>query len=43
MVGILISRKISPYLRMVAGLEEALAQRASARIFLDESGKPYSQ
>ena len=42
MVGILISREIRPYLQMVEGLEENLEQ-PSTRIFLDKSGKPYSQ
>ena len=42
MVGILISREILPYMQMVQGLEENLEQ-PSTRIFLDKSGKPYSQ
>ena len=41
-VGILISREILPYMRMVQGLEENL-ELPSARIFLDKAGKPYSQ
>jgi putative ABC transport system substrate-binding protein len=41
-VGILISREILPYLQMVQGLEENLEQ-SSARIYLDKTGKPYSQ
>ncbi len=41
-VGIFISREIRPYMQMVAGLEKNL-DRASIRIFLDDSGNPYSQ
>lgn len=41
-VGILISREILPYMRMVQGLEENL-ERPSTRIFLDKTGKPYNQ
>ncbi len=41
-VGILISREILPYMRMVQGLEKNLKQ-TSARIYLDKAGKPYSQ
>lgn len=41
-VGILISREILPYMQMVQGLEENLGL-PSARIFLDQDGKPYSQ
>ncbi len=41
-VGILISREILPYMRMVQGLEKNLKQ-TSARIYLDKTGKPYSQ
>ncbi len=41
-MGILISREILPYMQMVQGLEENL-ERPSTRIFLDKTGKPYSQ
>lgn len=41
-VGMLISREILPYIRMVNSLEERL-ESDSVRIYLDQAGKPYSQ
>lgn len=41
-VGILISREILPYMRMVTSMERRL-ETDSVRIYLDQAGKPYSQ
>lgn len=41
-VAVLLSREITPYIKMVEGLESALVNRTVQRFFLDRRGQPYS-